>query len=132
MNTVRASLAYFAIVLALGFVFGVLRTLLVEPRIGAAWAVSIEVPIMLIFAWCIARFLARRSRVTSIASRLWMGLLALILLVAAETLLGFAFGQTVSDQIHAYWTARGLWTLLGQVGFAAMPLLVRARPGASV
>ena len=128
MNIVRASLAYFAIVLAVGFAFGAVRTLLVEPRIGATWAVSAEVPVMLIVSWYAASWLVRRHRATSIYARLRIGLQALLLLVAAETLLGLAFGQTLSEQTHAYWSVRGLWTLVGQLGFGVMPLLARTRP----
>lgn len=124
MIAVRAALAYFAIVFAFGFVLGVPRVLLIEPRIGAAWAVSIEVPVMLAVSWLAARWLVPRYAVTTAASRLQMGLLALLLLIVAETLLGFAFGQTLSGQLGAYLSARGAWTLLGQLGFAAMPLLV--------
>ena len=70
-NALFAAIAYFAATFALGFVLGAVRTLALEPRIGALPAVSIELPIILLSAcvvsvwtrtwfivcWCACRLL---------------------------------------------------------------------------
>ncbi len=43
----RLGLAYFAVIFGLGFLLGTVRTLLLEPRIGALPAVALELPVML-------------------------------------------------------------------------------------
>ena len=122
----RAALAYFGLVFAAGFAIGVLRVLLVEPNLGPAWAVALELPVMLGLSAVVARWIVGVLAVEpATAPLLRTGLVALALLVAAETALGLlAFGQSVADQLAAYASPRGALTLAGQIGFGLMPLLV--------
>jgi hypothetical protein len=122
-NAAKAGFLYFLAVFAIGFAFGTVRVLFVEPRLGPVWSVAIEVPIMLVIAWSVARWLVRANSVASTSGRVAMGVLGVILLVIAETLLGIAFGQGLAAQVAAYGTPRGVLTLVGQAGFAVMPLL---------
>jgi hypothetical protein len=123
---VRAAALYVAVMFGLGFLLGVPRTLLLEPRLGPAGAVLVEaVPMTLAMAFA-APWAARRHAVPPAAGpRLAMGAIALLLLVLAETALDLAFrGQVM-------WAAR-LGTADGLIGyalllaFALMPSLRRS------
>ena len=124
-RSISAGAAYFGVVFALGFMIGTLRVLVVEPRLGATASVAIEVPFMLLASWLVARRLVAGFGLSNRGPKLVMGLTGLVLLLAAETALGVALGQPLADQLATYGTLRGLLNLVGQLGFAAMPLLVR-------
>lgn len=85
MRPIRAGLVYFLLVFGAGFVFGVLRTLFVAPRLGAPAAELLETPLMLVAIWFAARWLVPRLAPRSALSA---GLFALLLTLAAETLVG--------------------------------------------
>jgi hypothetical protein len=70
MRTLTAGLAYFALVLAAGFVFGCFRVLLIVPRVGE----RIEAPMMLaaiVLAarWVVPRFALRERPARPLAAR---------------------------------------------------------------
>jgi len=112
------------VVFAIGFAVGAVRVLLVEPLTGPILGVAVEIPLMLTVSWVSARAVADYLRVSKqLATRLVMGAIATALLVAAESALGVAFGQSLAQQVAAYGTARGALTLIGQLGFALMPVL---------
>lgn len=91
----RAGLAYFAMVLAAGFVLGVLRVTLLVPAIGEAMATLVELPIILAFSWLACGLAIGRFQVpASLVHRSAMGALAFALLMLAELLLGIAMGVT--------------------------------------
>ncbi|MBX3576392.1 MAG: hypothetical protein KF723_04225 [Rhizobiaceae bacterium] len=123
----KAGFVYFLMVFAIGFMFGTVRVLFVEPRLGAVLSVALEVPLMLVIAWFAARFAVTRFAVATTKDAISAGLIGVVLLVVAETLLGIGLGQGLAAQIGAYGTTRGLLTSMGQVGFAAMPALAVAR-----
>jgi len=127
--SVKAGIAYFGLVFAAGFVLGTIRTLWLAPRIGAFGAVVIELPYMLAIAWFVCRWLVGRFAVGSTwTERLLMGVVAFVLLMIAELILTVAaFGGTVPGFIAALATPEGALGLLGQVAFAALPLVVRRR-----
>ncbi len=123
-NPWKAGLAYALVVFAFGFLFGTVRVLLVEPALGAAAAVAMEVPLMLGVSWLVAKAVLRRVPVArQLPPRLVMAAVALLVLVALETGLGLAFGTSLRGQAEAYMTARGLFTAVGQLGFALIALL---------
>lgn len=124
---VCAALRYFAIVFAIGFVLGAIRTLAVAPRIGATAAVLIELPFILGASWLVATRIARRTHPTP-AAALGMGALAFLLLMAAEALLAV----TLANQSLAEWSAAlfrtpGWIGLTGQLAFSLFPLLASLR-----
>ena len=125
-SIVFAGVAYFAIVFAAGFLLGALRVLLVAPRTGEFAAVAFELPIMLLIAWIAAARLIRECRLPPAASaRLTMGIVAFLLLQAAETALGlFGFGRSIHDQLAAWGGAAGMLGLAGQLAFGLIPLLI--------
>jgi len=126
-RTLVAGVAYFALVFAAGFVLGVLRVLVLSPRLGEAVAVAIELPVMLVLAWLVCGWLVRHLRVPAEwRFRAGMGGLAFALLMAAEALLG-TLGQGVSLAAHleGYVDLPRLIGLGGQVLFALFPLVRR-------
>ena len=85
MQVVKAGALYFALVFAVGFVLGAIRTLWVVPRVGARTAELMEMPIMLAITIVAARWTALRFSVPMMwSARLEMGCTALVLMLIAE------------------------------------------------
>ncbi len=126
---VKAGAAYFAVVFAIGFALGTVRTLFVAPRFGEQLAVLIELPLMLAASWLVCGWALRRWQVPAAnAPRLTMGVVAFALLMLAEITLSLtAFDLAFADYARNLVTAHGLTGLAGQLVFALMPLLHRAR-----
>jgi hypothetical protein len=130
MRAVKAGAFYFLIVFAAGWLFGPVRVLLVEPRVGPTLAVLIEAPFMLTAMVLAARFVVGRTSVgPALAARAVMGLTALALLLAAEALVaGPLRGQSPGQYMQSYLTPEGAVSLAMFLIFAAVPSLV-ARAG---
>lgn len=127
----RAGAAYFALVLGAGFVLGSVRVPLLVPRLGARWAELIEMPVMLIVIVLAARWVvAHFALPPATGPRLATGLLALVLLVAAE--LGLAVliqNQPLAATIASRDPVSGS-VYLAMLGlFALMPLILVDRRG---
>ena len=84
MHTIKAALAYWGAIFALGFVLGTLRVLWIAPQMGETRAVLFELPLMLAASWFAARWLVRRFGIGSAGQALAMGALAFVLLMASE------------------------------------------------
>ena len=125
-HALRLGLAYFAAIFGLGFLLGTIRTLLVEPRIGALPAVALELPVMLGAAWVICGRLVRGHDLTT-GARAVMGATAFALLMLAELALALAFGQTLTQYLQNYATPAPQLGLAGQILFGLLPLLRRSR-----
>ena len=65
----KAGLPYFAIVFGGGFLFGIIRTLWIAPRIGTRAADLMESPFMLVVIICSARWILHRPGGTGEALR---------------------------------------------------------------
>lgn len=128
-HTVKAGAAYFAIVFAVGFALGTVRTLFIAPRLGEHLAVVIELPFMLGASWLACGWAVRRWQVVAAAGpRLTMGAVAFGLLMIAElTLSATAFDRSPADFLRNLSTPHGLTGLAGQIIFALIPLLHRGR-----
>lgn len=134
----KAGLIYFALVFALGFLLGTLRTLFVPdmPGRGRLLGVLIELPIMLAASWLLCRFVVRRLAVPPTpGARLVMGGVAFALLILAEMLVGvLLFERTPRAHFALYSEASYALGLVAQIVFALMPLLRlrldRQRPAA--
>ena len=128
--SVGAGGLYFALVYAAGFVLGPLRELVVVPSTGRPLAVLVEAPLMVAAMILAARWSVRRFAVgPELRSRLVMGLVGLVLLLAAEAVMssvvrGWAFGQWLGH----FATTEGLISLGLFLLFAAMPMLVPDAP----
>jgi hypothetical protein len=116
--------SYFLAVFAVAFALGTARVLWLVPRLGELVSVAIEVPIMLTFAWFIARSLRRRFSLSRIDEHLFMGVAAFVILMIVEFLLGVtAFGRSPAEYFAAYRTAAGVLGLVGQCVFAIVPIV---------
>ena len=127
MRPLRAGIAYFAIVFAIGFVLGTIRVLLVIPRFGDTNAVLLELPVMLALSWFACRALINRFDVPPKGSaRLAMGGVAFALLMLAELAVSvLGFGRTVSEHLATYQATSAQLGLAAQVAFALFPWLQR-------
>lgn len=121
----KPALAYFAVVFAAAFAFGVLRVTLIAPAVGALAAVALEVPLILALSWLVAGRVLRH-RTLSVGQALGMGGLAFLILMLAEFALAFTLsGQTPTAYAATIATAPGALGLAGQIGFALIPTLRR-------
>jgi hypothetical protein len=126
MITLKAGLLYFALVFAAGWVLGPIRELAVVPRFGRTVGVLLEAPLILgVSAWA-ARWVIRRLAVGfQYKPRFWMGMVALGLLLIAETLGSVLLrGMTLGEYAKNFASASGVIALLSFALFAIMPLLV--------
>jgi hypothetical protein len=125
----KAALFYFALTFAVGFCLGVLRTLLVAPRVGEVNAVLIEAPFILSASFLTARWVLGRLHPPACAwRRLAIGLLAFAMLMFAELLMSWILGNSTRDFVDSLLKPAGLIGLAGQVIFALIPLFITRRP----
>lgn len=124
--SLNAALTYFALTFGAGFVLGAIRVPLVVPRLGVRLAELIEMPLMLVVIVLAARYVVRRFSLPLRASvRLFVGGLALALLVAAELVLVAAFsGQSLAQYIAGRDSVSGSVYLAMLVVFALMPQIL--------
>ena len=125
-RTVASALVYFLLVFGVGFILGSIRVIFIVPRLGERISELIEMPFMFVAVVLSARFVAQRfSLPAATSSRLFVGLLALTLLLLAEFLLAVAIQDRSLD---AYIASRdpisGAVYLAMLVLFALMPLIV--------
>jgi hypothetical protein len=120
-------LIYFALVFALGFLLGIVRTLFLQavPGAGRLTAVLMELPIMLGASWFLCRDLTRRFAVAStVVARAVMGGLAFALLLLAELLVGaLLFGRAPAEHFGLYAETSYALGRLAQIGFGLLPLI---------
>jgi hypothetical protein len=126
-----AGVQWVAGLFALGFVLGTVRVLLTAPLLGEWPATLLELPVMLWAGWQLcARTIRRHQLSPAPAARLVMGLVFLVLLLAAEQALGlWGFGRTLAQQAEAMRAPPALAGLATQLFTAAFPMLQRHRPG---
>lgn len=129
MPTLKAALAYFAIVFTVGFLCGPIRILMLEPMFGATAAVLFEAPILLMAMLYAARFVPRRLRLTpTSAAHLGMGLGALVLVLLADLGVGLLVRHlSLGEIIGNFGTPAGRIYAALLLLFALMPWLVNRR-----
>lgn len=127
LRPVLAGTVYFALVFALGFLLGTVRTLFVQdaPGSGRLLGVLIELPLMLGASWVLCRYVIHRFSVASaVVARAVMGGLAFSLLLLAELLVGaLIFGRTPGEHLALYRDASYALGLAAQAAFALMPMI---------
>ncbi len=120
-------LLYFAAVFTFAFATGVARVLVVAPWLGPTAAVLLEVPILVLASWIVARRLLR-NRSFTLPQRAAMGASAFALTMVSEAALAAIMrGQGVVDWAASVATPLGLVGLAAQVAFAAVPIFVGPR-----
>lgn len=119
---IKAGVVYGVIGFGFGFAFGVVRTMLVAPAVGAFAAVAIETPLMLAACTPLARWCLRRWAIVAPFAALALGLAAFVALMVCEVLLGLALGQTPQAMLSAMARPAGGLGLAGQIVFALLPL----------
>ena len=126
MPRIKASLAYFGIVLGTGFALGVVRVPFLVPRLGERYAELLEMPIMLLVIVLAARYVVRRFNLApDPAIRLQVGFAALALSVAAELLLATVLqSQSLIQYLSSRDPVSGSVYLLLLLVFALMPALL--------
>jgi len=127
MQSIKAALAYWGAIFALGFVLGTVRTLWLAPGIGETGAVLVELPVMLVASWLAAGAFTRRFGIASAGQAAAMGLLAFALLMASEAVLAVLLGQGLAQWLGAMTRTPGALGLAGQAVFAIMPVLAVRR-----
>lgn len=127
-----AGIAYFLIVFATGFLFGIIRTIFVELYIGEIWAVLVEIPIILTLSWFISVVVVRRTGVPAkLLDRLVMGTVAFTCLVSGEIAISVGLrGITIIQHFQLYENMPALFGLVGQIIFGLIPT-IQIRVGAS-
>jgi hypothetical protein len=121
----KAGLAYMAGVFAVGFVLGTLRILVITPKLGELVAVSMELPIMLAVSWLVClRVTAYFGVSTRMSTRLVVGGVAFVSLMAAETILWMLVsGRPLTENLRRYREWSALLGFAGQIAFSAIPIL---------
>lgn len=121
MRLIRASIIYFLLVFGVGFVLGTIRVLWLAPGFGIRTAELLEMPLMVLATVLAARWINRRYLAgVSAGGRLAAGLIALVVLFAAELALGGAQSRSPADVIFnrdpisgaAYYAALTLFGLM--------------------
>lgn len=124
MRAFQASLAYFLAVFAVGFALGGVRVPFLVPRLGARLSELLELPVMLVASFLLARLVLRRWGPFSAPQRLAVGVGALGLMVAAELgVVLMVLGQSLAQYVAGRDPWSGMAYLLSLVAFAFMPLL---------
>lgn len=101
MQTVRAALAYFAAVFAVGFALGCIRVPLLAQHLGERTAELVELPVMAAACVAIASWRQRRTPALPPRRQLLIGTAALALLLAAECALGALQGRPPAEVLFA-------------------------------
>ena len=130
MLGVRAGALYFAAVFAISFLFGIVRQLVLVPRLGEFLSVLFEAPFTLVTSFFMARWIVGRAEAASRARhRIVMGLTAFILLLSTEAFLSRLMrGWTIEQWLGHFATAPGALSLVLFLIFAAMPLILLRKP----
>ena len=125
-QALKPSLAYAAVVFAVGFVLGSIRVFLVVPRIGVRWAELLEAPLMIFASFLGARFIVSHWGLLDRAQCLVVGILSLAFMLLAEVGFVLAQGINIPQYIAGRDPVSGPVYLLSLGIFTVMPLLVSA------
>ena len=126
-RVVKFGLVYFALVFTAGFILGILRVLIIEPKIGTRYAELFEMPLMLFVIYLSARHVV--SKMHFAKARLpyvITGVIALALLLLFEFTLVIGLQNT---SIRQYLDSRDEIAfsayIVSLIFFALMPWLIK-------
>jgi hypothetical protein len=121
---VPTALLFFALVFGAGFAMGAIRVVLLQPYLGANLSRLVELPVMVVISYLAARFITRRMGPATRNQWLTVGLIAFVLLMLAELVLGTLVFRTSIRAIFAdMLTITGLLSLLAQCLIILFPAL---------
>jgi hypothetical protein len=104
-----AGVAYFAIVFAIAFGLGTVRTFVLEPRFDKFAATLIEAPFLLVAILWAASIVPRRFGVGGRTELLTVGVVGLLLQQAADAALGLGLrGLSLSEQYAQFTRPEGI------------------------
>ena len=83
-QTTKIAFIYFGIVFGIGFLLGTIRVIFLLPYMEERWAELFEMPFMLIAITLTARYLVHKYPAVSLRTWLYIGFLALLLLLCVE------------------------------------------------
>jgi hypothetical protein len=127
MLILKSASVYFALVFGSGFLLGCIRVPFLVPRFGERIAELMESPLMLVAIILSARWISR-TFAGSARKLLVVGLLAVLLLLVAELVVGVMLGGLSAWEIFFNRDPVSGTVYYGLVGlFAIMPMIVRAR-----
>lgn len=123
----RAAAEYFGIIFGVGFLLGMIRVPFLVPRIGERAAELFEMPLMFIAIFLAAGYIVRRYQArVSPTGWVFVGVLALVLMVCAEILLAVVLaGRGFAEYIASRDPVSGSVYIAMLLVFAAMPWLRR-------
>lgn len=128
-KVVKYSLVYFSLVFIAGFALGIIRVLIVEPRIGTRYAELIEMPFMLFVIYASARHVVSKMHYANAVLPYFItGVIALALLLLFEFTLVIGLQNTTIQQ---YLDSRDKIAfsayIVSLIIFALMPWLIKFR-----
>lgn len=119
-----SAFVFFALVFGAGFALGTIRVVLVQPYLGAGASRLLELPVMVVISYLAAQFITRRLGPATRNQWLCVGLIAFVLLMTAEMLLGtFVFRTPLKAMLADMLTFTGLVSLLAQGLIILFPAL---------
>jgi hypothetical protein len=129
LRILRLALVYFSLVFAVAFVLGILRVLLLVPRVGAPIAEILELPLIVLWSWIVARWGVRRFGADLGSAGLALaGGLALAAVLALEFALVIGLGGGTPADWYAGRDPLAFGFYLLALGlFAVFPVLARRR-----
>lgn len=117
------SLFYAVIVFAIGFIFGVIRTRLITPKIGKTRAVALELPFILCAAYFVFDAIDRHLAIQN-GNRILIAALSFVILILLEFFTAhFLFKMSLAKFLNKYKKPDGVIGLIGQFAFALIALV---------
>lgn len=125
MKIFRPAFLYFLLVFGIGFVLGTIRTLWLVPQIGARTAELMEMPVMLMTIFFVARRIVQCF--VQLAPSHWLaaGFLALVILLVTEFTFVLALRDiTLSEYLEQRDPVSGTAYAASLILFACAPFLI--------
>jgi hypothetical protein len=126
MTRLKAPFLYFLLVYLVGFAIGTIREFMVTPAVGLTNALLIELPIMAVISFFVARFVLNRApEAKTPGDRLFVGCAAFILLlIAEEAMTRILRGISIFTLWADFETPAAIANIVGLGLFMLMPLFV--------
>ncbi|MFK7818324.1 MAG: hypothetical protein AB8G99_06380 [Planctomycetaceae bacterium] len=122
-RSIPAGIQYFAVVFAIGFVLGTIRTIWLEPSFGTRTAELLEAPMMLVAIICGARWAVRRNRLSQSMELIATGAIAFTLLLVTEfTAILWLREMTFAEYVESRDPIAGGVYIVLLAAFGLMPL----------